>query len=82
MKISSNNVSLNLNLNNSKGNKNSPKIQEKVVSYSGDVDYVNNVINKPTFNGKEMVGDIVEDDPSMQAISLEELNNMFNSIFK
>ena len=81
MKISSNSLSMKLNLGKSQSN-NTTKIQEKVVSYSGEVDYETNVINKPTFNGKELVGDVVEDDPNMQAISLEELNNMFNSIFK
>lgn len=33
-------------------------ITEKIVSYDGKIDYEKNVVKKPTFNGKEMVGDI------------------------
>lgn len=56
-------------------------VEEKVVTYGGNVDWEKNVINKPTFNGKEMVGDITEDDPSMIPITLSELNTMLNGIF-
>lgn len=56
-------------------------VEEKVVTYGGNVDWEKNVINKPTFNGKEMIGDITEDDPSMIPITLSELNTMLNGIF-
>lgn len=54
---------------------------ERVVTYDGPVDYEKNVVNKPRLNGKEIVGDIEEEDPTMEAISLEELNSIFNSVF-
>ncbi len=80
MNISSNNISIKFNTGNK--NQNKTRITEKIVTYAGDVDYEKNVVNKPTLNGKELVGNVTEDDPTMQAISLEELNKMFNSVFK
>lgn len=56
-------------------------LTEKIVTYDGQIDYEKNIINKPTFNGKEMVGDIQEEDPTVQPIELAELNDIFNSIF-
>lgn len=81
MKIQDNNISLKMSSSNLPKTGKS-KINEEIVTYQGKVDYNTNVINKPTFNGKEMVGDITEDDPSMVAIELSEIGKLFNSIFK
>lgn len=80
MKVQSNDIEMKIDVTALPRKKN--YIQEQVVGYQGDVDWKKNVVNKPTFNGKEMVGDISEEDPSMVAIDLAELNNMFKSIFK
>ncbi len=80
MKVNSNNIDMKIDVDALPRKKN--YVQEQVVGYQGNVDWEKNVINKPTFNGKEMIGDITEEDPSMQAIDLAELNTMFNSIFK
>lgn len=55
---------------------------EAIVTYSGPIDYEENVINKPLLNGKTIVGNMTEDDPTMQPMDLIELNNIFNSIFE
>lgn len=80
MKIQDNNISLKLSASSLPKKKDS-KVNEEIVTYQGKVDYEKNVINKPTLNGKELVGDVVEEDPSMVAIELSELSNLFNSIF-
>ena len=80
MKVNSNNIDMKIDVDALPRKKN--YVQEQVVGYQGNVDWEKNVVNKPTFNGKEMIGDITEEDPSMQAIDLAELNTMFNSIFK
>lgn len=80
MKVQSNDIEMKLDVDALPRKKN--YIQEQVVTYQGNVDWEKNVINKPTFNGKEMVGNVEEEDPSVQAIDLAELNTMFNSIFK
>ena len=81
MNIQDNNISLKLNTT-ALPKKKTAKINEKIVTYGGEVDYEKNVINKPTFNGKELVGDVVEEDPSMVAISLAELNTIMNGILQ
>lgn len=81
MNLQSNNISLKLNTSNLP-QKSKTSINESVVTYGGKIDYETNVTNKPTFNGKELVGNVEEEDPSMVAIDLEDLSNMFNSIFK
>ena len=78
MNIPSNQISMKMNVGTNFKN---TKLNEKVVTYQGEVDYEKNVVNKPTLNGKEIVGDMTEDDPSMVAIDLADLNNMFKSIF-
>lgn len=80
MKIQDNNISLKLSASSLPKKKDS-KVNEEIVTYQGKVDYEKNVINKPTLNGKELVGDVVEEDPSMVAIELSELSTLFNSIF-
>lgn len=80
MKIQDNNISLKLSASSLPKKKDS-KVNEEIVTYQGKVDYEKNVINKPTLNGKELVGDVIEEDPSMVAIELSELSNLFNSIF-
>lgn len=81
MNLQNNDIKLKLDVN-ALPKKQNTKINEKVVSYDGKVDYEKNVINKPTFNGKELVGDVVEEDPSMVAISLAELSSILNGILK
>ena len=79
MSLDSNSIHLKMKLN-STSQKANVKPTEKVVTYNGEVDYEKNVINKPTLNGKEIVGDITEDDPSVGSISLSELSNICSSI--
>lgn len=80
MNLDDNSINLKLNLqkNTAKGNS---ELGEKVFSYQGDIDYEKNVINKPKLNGKVIVGEMEEDDPTMIPIDLSELNDMFNSVF-
>ena len=80
MKIQDNNISLKLSASSLPKKKDS-KVNEEIVTYQGKVDYEKNVINKPNLNGKELVGDVLEEDPSMVAIELSELSTLFNSIF-
>lgn len=81
MKLQSNTISMKMNIGTSSPNKRDVKLNEKIVSYNGQIDYEKNVINKPKLNGKEIVGDMVEDDPNVKPIELTDLSNMFNSIF-
>ena len=80
MKIQDNNISLKMSATGIP-KKNNPVINEQIVTYQGQVDYEKNVVNKPTLNGKELVGDVTEEDPSVNSIDLTELSNMFNSVF-
>lgn len=80
MKVQNNNISLKMSASGIP-KKNNPVINEQIVTYQGKIDYEKNVVNKPTLNGKELVGDVTEEDPSVNAIELEDLSNMFNSIF-
>ena len=79
MHVSNNNVPVHFQTN---GNEKhiGGKVSDQIVIYSGDVDYVNNVVNKPTLNGKTIVGNMEEEDPTIQPITLEEINNLFDSV--
>ena len=81
MNLQNNNISLKMDISNLP-KKQKVSLNEQVVSYGGKVDYEKNVINKPTLNGKELVGDITEEDPSMVAISLSDLSSMLDGILK
>lgn len=79
MNAQSNSIHLKMSINQPSQLKN-VKPSERVVTYNGEVDYEKNVINKPTLNGKEISGEMFEDDPSVGSISLSELSNICNSI--
>ena len=79
MNAQSNSIHLKMSINQS-SQLNNVKPSEKVVTYNGEVDYEKNVINKPTLNGKEISGEMFEDDPSVGSVSLSELSNICNSI--
>ena len=80
MNFDDNSIKLKLNLqkNTAKGDS---ELGEKVIAYTGEVDYVDNVKNKPTLDGKTIVGDMFEEDPTMQPLELSEINDMFNQVF-
>lgn len=61
LKVSKNDVDIHIaaNVNSIDG-----KITEAVVLYGGELDY-NKLKNKPTFNGKELVGNVNEADPQV-----------------
>ena len=80
MNLQNNIISMKMSLGNNTTKRKS-SLTEKVATYNGAVDYEKNVVNKPTLNGKEIVGDMTEDDPSMVAIELSELNKLFKSVF-
>ena len=79
MNLQDNNISLKLDISLPKKNKST--LNEQVVTYDGNVDYEKNVINKPKLNGKEIVGDMTEEDPNVQPIELNELSNIFDTVF-
>ncbi len=79
MNLQDNNISLKLDISLPKKNKST--LNEQVVTYDGNVDYEKNVINKPRLNGKEIVGDMTEEDPNVQPIELNELSNIFDTVF-
>jgi len=81
MNLQNNNISLKMDISNLPKKQN-VSLNEQVITYGGKVDYEKNVINKPTLNGKELVGDIIEEDPSMVAISLSDLSSMLDGILK
>jgi len=81
MNLQNNNISLKMDISNLPKKQN-VSLNEQVVTYGGKVDYEKNVVNKPTLNGKELVGDITEEDPSMVAISLSDLSSMLDGILK
>ena len=81
MNLQNNNISLKMDISNLPKKQN-VSLNEQVITYGGKVDYEKNVINKPTLNGKELVGDITEEDPSMVAISLSDLSSMLDGILK
>lgn len=80
MNFDENNIKLKLDLQKNTTDSTSP-LGEKVFSYMGDIDYEKNVINKPKLNGKTIIGNIEEEDPSMQPIELKELNKLFDEVF-
>ncbi len=79
MKVNSNDIQMKFDASSLPRKKN--YIQEKVVTYGGKIDYNENVINKPTLNGVEISGDMLEEDPNVKPISLEDISNMIDSIF-
>ena len=79
MNLQDNNISLKLDISLPKKNKST--LNEQVITYDGNVDYEKNVINKPRLNGKEIVGDMTEEDPNVQPIELNELSNIFDTVF-
>lgn len=79
MKVNSNDIQMKFNASSLPRKKN--YIQEKVVTYGGKIDYEENVINKPTLNGVEISGDMLEEDPNVKPIGLEDISNMIDSIF-
>lgn len=81
MNLQNNNISLKMDISNLPKKQN-VSLNEQVITYGGKVDYEKNVINKPTLNGKELVGDVSEEDPSMVAISLSDLSSMLDGILK
>lgn len=81
MNLQNNNISLKMDISNLPKKQN-VSLNEQVITYGGKVDYEKNVVNKPTLNGKELVGDITEEDPSMVAISLSDLSSMLDGILK
>ena len=40
----------------------------------------NKLVNKPTLNGKPLVGDVWEEDPNVKAITIEELSKMWKGL--
>jgi hypothetical protein len=79
MKVNSNDIQMKFDASSLPRKKN--YIQEKVVTYGGKIDYNENVINKPTLNGVEISGDMLEEDPNVKPIGLEDISNMIDSIF-
>lgn len=79
MKVNSNDIQMKFDASSLPRKKN--YIQEKVVTYGGKIDYEENVINKPTLNGVEISGDMLEEDPNVKPIGLEDISNMIDSIF-
>ena len=79
MKVNSNDIQMKFDASSLPRKKN--YIQEKVITYGGKIDYNENVINKPTLNGVEISGDMLEEDPNVKPIGLEDISNMIDSIF-
>lgn len=79
MKVNSNDIQMKFDASSLPRKKN--YIQEKVVTYGGKIDYEENVINKPKLNGVEISGDMLEEDPNVKPIGLEDISNMIDSIF-
>ena len=78
MRLCYENLKLNLQKNTAKGDS---ELGEKVFSYSGDINYEKNVTHKPTLNGKTIVGDMFEEDPTMIPLNILELNKLFDEVF-
>jgi hypothetical protein len=68
MKLSSNNISATFSM---RDNGEDARFFDNIIIYGGDLDY-EKLKNKPTLNGKEIVGNMVENDPQVPAWAKEE----------
>lgn len=86
LKVSNNDIHININAN---VNTIDGQIAESVVIYGGDLDYTK-LKNKPTLNGKEIVGAMQETDPGVpgwakeaeipvEPVSTEEVEKWLNN---
>ena len=68
MKLSSNNVNMNFHISNDPAE---VKYMDNIIVFGGDLDY-NKLKNKPTLNGREIVGNLNEADPQVPGWAKEE----------